>query len=109
MVVADLIATVVLAVFPFLVGIGIGSILDEYRKPLLVVTGAPAVYFMINLLIALARQGLRETVVLGIPLGISPVFIMLLTAVSAGSFGGVFTASWLMNSDQRLITRENRD
>ena len=97
MVVVDLIATVVLAVLPFLAGVGIGIFLDQYRKLLLVMTGIPTVYFTANLLIALAQQGLRETLILGIPLGISPAFIMLLTAVSAGSFCGIFTVLGLGN------------
>lgn len=94
MVVIDLIATAVLAVVPFLVGAALGSYLARYRVPLLVVSGVPAAYFTANLLIALVRQGLRETLILGIPLGTSPVFIMLLTAVTAGPFVGIAAGSW---------------
>lgn len=94
MVVIDLIATTVLAVIPFLAGVALGSHLARHRSALLVVTGVTAVYFTANLLIALARQGLRETLVLGIPLGTSPVFIMLLTAITAGPFLGIAVGSW---------------
>ncbi|MCU4750911.1 hypothetical protein OB919_02760 [Halobacteria archaeon AArc-curdl1] len=95
----DLIATAVLAVLPFLVGFGAGVYLPHHRRLLLVGTGIPAVYFTANLLVALARQGLRETLILGIPLGISPVFIMLLTALSVGSFFGVVAGSWWRKRD----------
>ena len=94
MVVVDLIATGVLALPPFLVGLGVGLAVGRYRRLLLGLTGIPAIYFTVNLLIALTRQGLRETLLLGIPLGISPVFIMVLTAISAGLFFGLLAASW---------------
>lgn len=96
----DLIATAVLAAIPFVVGLGIGIYFHRYRTPLLVITGIPAIYFTANLLIALARQGLRETLVLGIPLGISPVFIMLLTAITAGLFLGIAVGSWWRRQEE---------
>ena len=99
MVVIDLIATAVLGVLPFLGGVGAGIYCFQYRRLLLVGTGVPAVYFSANLLVALAQQGLRETLILGVPLGISPVFIVLLTAISAGSFFGVVAGSWWQKRD----------
>lgn len=99
MVVIDLIATAVLAVLPFLVGVGSGVYFYQHRRFLLIGTGIPAVYFIANLLVALAQQGLRGTLILGIPLGNSPVFIMLLTALSVGSFFGVVAGSWWRKRD----------
>ncbi|WP_119821115.1 hypothetical protein [Halalkaliarchaeum desulfuricum] len=94
MVIVDIFATAVLAVLPFIVGVIVGRSFPQYRFYLLVITGVPAVYFTGNLLVALAQQGLRETLILGIPLGISPVFIMFLTAGTAGPFLGIATARW---------------
>lgn len=90
--IVDLIATGVLAAVPALVGAVVGVHLRRYRIPLLVLTGVPAVYFAGNLLIALERQGLDETVLVGIPLGESPVFVMLLSAVAGGTFLGLAAA-----------------
>ena len=92
--IVDLLATAILAAVPFAVGSVIGYRLASYRLPLLVVTGVPAAYFVTNLLVALTRQRLDETLVLGIPLGMSPVFIMILTAVTAGPFVGIAVGSW---------------
>lgn len=91
----DVFATAMLAVLPFVVGFIVGmSLSSQYRFVLFAITGVPAVYFTGNLLVALAQQGLEESLLLGIPLGISPVFIMLLTAGTAGPFLGIATASW---------------
>lgn len=85
----DLAATSFLGIIPFLAGFAVSIYFSHYRKTLLIVTGIPAIYFTVNLLVALSRQGLEETLILGIPLGISPVFIMWLTALTAGPFLGL--------------------
>lgn len=90
----DLLATAILATIPFAAGSVIGYRLVRYRVPLLVVTGVPAAYFVANLLVALQRQRLDETLVLGIPLGTSPVFVMVLSAVTAGPFLGIAVGGW---------------
>ena len=95
MVLFELLVTAALAILPFNVGIGIGIYSYRTRVPLLIIAGLPAVYFTVNFIVALENQGLTETLVIGIPLGISPVFIMLLTAFADGLFLGIGVGGWI--------------